>query len=338
MDDRPFNVIVAPSGEKLLSIDQVWICPECGSFATAQETRWGCEGHPGINPQLRHISVSDPYLPVGFNKATVRPLRDPRVAMWSNNYAANASIVGNSVFDLPHKDVIYLVGCGSSLEINGHCLRHVDKKNAAIIVLNDALNWVLNADYFLCMDHAFQNTQGNPNTTAILSPTVRPELPRKTWKDVRWMRSSSVGRPFDEIHRDHSDLWIYDEGLNCTFTAYQLIAQIFNPKAVVLVGLDCGFSNERERIGKPLAWTPGEQWQVFKGMDGRPVLTNSLYTRVMRFTQAIFGWYLKHGCQVINANADGLMPKDWTVQSSEMIAPMQPLPYVIAQANAKGNE
>jgi len=332
----PFNVIETPQGEKMLSIDEVYVCPECGSFASPQETRWGCEGHPGVPPALRHITVSDPYLPVNFNKSTVRPVKDPRVAKWRENYQANAACIGDSVYDLPHKDVIYLVGCGSSLEINGHLLRHVDKRNSAIIVLNDALNWVLNADYFLCMDYAFQNTLGNRNCTAILAPVVRNELVRKPWKDVRWIRSSSTGSPFDEVHKRHPDLWVYDEGLNCSYTAFQLIAQIFDPKALVLVGLDCGFSLYRERIGKPLVYAEKEIYEVHRGLDGSPVLSNSLYGRVARFTSAVLGWFQKHGCQVVNANADGLLPQDMTVQSVQTVAPMTPLMEVVKTANAKG--
>jgi hypothetical protein len=330
-----FQVMQMPdNGQKALSIDQIWVCPDCGCFAQPHEQKWSCEAHPDRPAELKHITVTDPYEAVTFNKATVRPVHDPRVAHWKRNYAANASIIKNSVYDLPQSDVVYLVGCGPSLEVNGHWLRHVS--NGTIITLNDALNWVPNADYFLCMDHVFQNTRGNAKTTAVLAPTVRNELARLPWKDVRWMRSSATGtEPFETIHKRHPDLWLYDEGLNCTFTAYQFIAQILNPKCLVLVGLDCGFSPDRERVGKALSWNDKDQYVVVPDAFGRPTLCNGLYSRVINFTVAMLSWFQKHGCQVVNANAGGALPTQIGIQSVETVAPMQPLPDVIRADNER---
>ena len=251
--------------------------------------------------------------------------RHKRGRLWTDDQKKN-------VLDLPQSDIVYLVGCGPSLEINGHWLRHVN--NGVIIALNDAVNWVLNADYFLCMDHAFKNTLGNPKTTAILAPTVRNELARLPWKDVCWMRSSAVGtEPFNTIHQNHPNLWLFDEGLNCTFTAYQLIAQIFQPKCLVLVGCDCGFSQDRERMGKPLVWNDKDNMLVIPDAFNRPVLSNGLYSRVVAFTLAVLAWYTKHNCQVVIANAGGALPLQIAVESTQAVAEFRPLEQVVQAAH-----
>jgi len=328
-----FQVLyTGPTKERTIGIDQIWVCPECNSFASLTEQKWGCTAHPDRPAELKHITVSDPFQPVSFNKETVRPLKDPRIPHWTRNYAANRPFIKKNVLDLPQSDIVYLVGCGPSLEINGHWLRHVN--NGVIIALNDAVNWVLNADYFLCMDHAFKNTLGNPKTTAILAPTVRNELARLPWKDVCWMRSSAVGtEPFNTIHQNHPNLWLFDEGLNCTFTAYQLIAQIFQPKCLVLVGCDCGFSQDRERMGKPLAWNDKDNMLVIPDAFNRPVLSNGLYSRVVAFTLAVLAWYTKHNCQVVIANAGGALPLQIAVESTQAVAEFRPLEQVVQAAH-----
>ena len=328
-----------PSKRRVLSIDKLWVCPECGSFAVPDQksVQHRCPAHPDTPAQHRHITVPDPYMRVGLNGSTVRPVVDPRKPVWIRNYKANMPrIGGESVYDLPQSDVVYLVGCGPSLETHGHYLRHA--KDGIIITLNAAVIYVLNADYFLCMDHAFNRTHGNKDATAILSATVSPDLLNKPWKDVRWMRSSAQGEPFSAVHKNHPNLRMYDEGLNCSFTAFQLIAQIFNPKVLVLLGLDCGFTQDRERVGKALEWNPNEAYHVIPGVNGRPALSNGLYARIVVFSSAALAWFPKHGCQVINACEGGALARHVTVHSVEEVYEAESLATVIKAVNSRNQK
>ena len=123
------------------------------------------------------------------------------------------------------------------------------------------------------------------------------------------MRSGASDRLTDRIAQEHPNLWKHFEGTNCSFAAYQFIAQLLKPKALILAGMDCAFPERMRRLdGEKIDGPkPGEQFMVALDPDGVPWITNDTYMKIAEMTAAMLLHFSLAGVNVLNATEGGII-------------------------------
>ncbi len=304
-------------------------CLECGCAVPPEMAPPAeCPKHPGKPLHRLYITVPDPFEidpHKDYGWTNTRSLNETYEPALRANYAANKPLMTNkSVWDLPHDDVCYLVGCGPSLELRGQIPLFEKIQRGAVFCMNEAINHVKLAPgsdtrlYFVCVDWkrdsiVTERLKGNPDAIAILSPTVAPEIARLPWKEIRWIRTAGHAPFLDEITKDWPDLWGYFEGINVSFMAFQVMASFIHPRVLILAGMDCAYTEGRKRIGQAFAPEAGQQYVGVTDCNGKPVMTHKVYQDIAAFTEAMMTFFALRGVRVINATEGGILSDRLTV-------------------------
>ena len=331
------------SGLHLCLIKPVWVCPECGKEAPIFEKRitaegtydtYRCPNHPDAKLIQQHhmapdLVSMDPRKDYGWGVSQQHG--DPKARFWEQNYEANRGLIdGQSVWDLPQSNIVYLVGSGPSLKEQ---LPLFDKIGEGVVItLNDAQRYV-KGDYFFTVDFIFENLgpEHARDTVALLPPYATPKLTRLPWKDIRWIRSGAHNPIMERISNAHPNVWHYWEGLNGTYACMQFIVQILKPQIVVLVGMDAAFSGGQDHIGKDLKWD--ETHRVVQGPDNSSWLTSEILLSQRDYMMAQLMYLTLGGIKVWNASG-GIVPEVMHVR----VAPRVELGEAIGKLNGEKQE
>ncbi|HUU46083.1 MAG TPA: 6-hydroxymethylpterin diphosphokinase MptE-like protein [Acidobacteriota bacterium] len=311
------------TGIRMAIMRTVHVCEVCGiEMDVVSRTQQGpmstetyqCAAHPTARFRDAAHMIPDPCMvdpSRDYGWAGSRSTGDKKPTIQRANYNGNKALITDETVDqIPQCDVVYLVGAGPSLKKNAAALKEVT--SGIVIALNAAINYA-QADYFLAIDYAFTNVPAEraKKCDAILATSVNPALAALPWKRRLWMTSGVKAEPQTDIAEAHPKLWRFFEGLNCTFAAMQLIAQQIKPKRIVLVGMDCCFTDGEHHPGEPIAYGGG--LHVVSTRDNRPALSCEILDWQGKYLAAQCEMLAEHNIEVINATEGGALPKVLTI-------------------------
>jgi len=236
---------------------------------------------------------------------------DPeRLKRYELNYTVHKPHIDLSAGDVPESDVVYLVGSGPSLRKNW---RHIlDVTRGVVVGVNQAPALIPTEcmDYFFCIDYSLDGSHwsaGMPNTVGIFDVAATPAVHRGKFKEMRWFVPSSRSAFYDKVRNDFPRLVMLEHGLNVTFSALSWIVRCLKAKTIVLVGMDCAFSDSMRHFDEPLMFDADEEYLVAKDAGGRAVMTNRIYLDMGEWHTGVFYFLKDAGIRVINATEGGIL-------------------------------
>jgi len=141
----------------------------------------------------------------------------------------------------------------------------------------------------------------------VFDAAVSPAVHGLGLKRELWFVPSGRSRFYDGVRADFPHLARLEHGLNVTFTALCWIVRMLKAKVIVLVGMDCAFSDSWRHFDEPLTFDRDEDYLVAGDVNSRAVITNSIYLSIAEWHTAVFYFLTSAGVRVINATEGGLL-------------------------------
>jgi hypothetical protein len=235
---------------------------------------------------------------------------DARLTRYELNYSINKPHIKLSAGDVEESDVAYLVGSGPSLRNNW---RHLLDVSRGVVIGVNQTPLVLTTgrmDYFFCVDPTLDGSHwkhGMGETTAIVDAAATSAVHLGKFREMRWFVPAMRSAFYDRVRADFPSLVRLEHGLNVTFTALSWIARVLKSKTIVLVGMDCAFSDSMRHFQEPLAFRADEDYVVAKDVCGRAVITNQTLLDVAEWHTAALYFLKDAGIRVINATEGGIL-------------------------------
>jgi len=218
------------------------------------------------------------------------------------------------------QDVVYIVGTSPNLDKNGHLLSKIN--NGIRIGLNGAAALVgpQNLDLLVTLEtenstqqcwwwHEEDGTPRDFKGLDLLCPvTANPKLTDYNFDNIRWFIHSGSNALYDEIRNEFEGTLLLDAGFGVSYSALDYAAMM-KPKAIVLVGHDCSFPNNRMHA-------EGERPQeanryvdnVFEvELDGEKHITSGAYEQIGRNLKYVSWFFRRAGIRFINATEGGIV-------------------------------
>jgi hypothetical protein len=235
---------------------------------------------------------------------------DERLRRCELNYVVNKPHVVLSAGDVDESEIVYLVGSGPSLRKNW---RHVlDVTHGTVVGVNQtpAVIPTEHMDYFFCIDGSLEGAEWKcrmQRTTGVFDVAVTPAVHEGHFKEKRWFLPASRSKFYDKARGDFPHLVMLEHGLNVTFTALCWIVRVLRAKMIVLVGMDCAFTDSMRHFEEPLLYRPQGEYVIAKDLAGRAVITNRTYLEIAEWHAAAFYFLKDAGMRVINATEGGIL-------------------------------
>ena len=205
---------------------------------------------------------------------------------------------------------MYLIGSGPGLRKN---FEYIGRIGTGVVVGVNQTARILptdQLDYFFCIDYSLGEEQFPnelPETIGVFDVAVSPQVHRLDLKRELWFVPAGRSRFYDKVREKQPHLVRLEHGLNVTFTALCWIVRILKAKTIVLVGMDCAFTDSWRHFDEPLAFDRNEDYLVAADVDNRAVITNSIYLSIAEWHTAVFYFLKCAGVRVINATEGGLL-------------------------------
>ena len=250
---------------------------------------------------------SRPLDPGAYQSTSSDPERLKRYEM---NYVVHQPHIALSAGDVPHSDVVYLVGSGPSLRKNHEHL--LDVTRGVVVGVNQTPRVIPTErmDYFFCIDYSLNGSHwshGMPRTVGVFDLAATPAVHLGKFRETRWFVPASRSEFYDRARQDFPHLVRLEHGLNVTFTALSWIVRVLKARTIVLVGMDCSCPESMRHFDEPLVFDAGEEYLVAKDVRGHAVITNRIYLDMAEWHTGVF-WFLKDaGIRVVNATEGGIL-------------------------------
>jgi hypothetical protein len=248
-----------------------------------------------------------PLEPGAYRSSELDPERLRRGEL---NYAINRPHIELSAGDAEESDVAYLVGSGPSLRNNWRSV--LDVARGVVIGVNQTPKVIPTErmDYFFCLDGLLDGSHwkhGMPSTVGVFDVAATSAVHLGEWREKRWFLPAMRSPLYERARGEFPHLVMLEHGLNVTFTALSWIVRVLKAKTIVLIGMDCAFSDSMKHFEEPLRFDPAAEYLVAKDVRGRAVITNPVYFEMAEWHTAAF-WFLKEaGLRVINATEGGIL-------------------------------
>ena len=238
------------------------------------------------------------------------PSGPERIEVYEGNYASNKGRIRESADAVEPSDVVYLVGSGPGLRKN---IKHVGRIGTGVVVgINRTAHLIPTErlDYLFCIDSSRTKDPFPvrlPETVGVLDVTVTPSVHGLKLKRELWFVPSVRSRFYDRVREDHPHLVRLEHGLNVTFTALCWIVRALKAKTIVLVGMDCAFTDSWRHFDEPLMFDADAEYLVAQDVCGRAVITNDVFLSIAEWHTAALYFLKCAGIRVINATEGGLL-------------------------------
>jgi len=251
--------------------------------------------------------LTRPLEPTAYRATETDPERLKRYEL---NYVVNKPHIRLSAGDVPGSEIVYLVGSGPSLRKNR---RHLaDVRRGVVVGVNQtpAIVPTERMDYFFCVDWSLDGSHWKgrmQRTVGVFDVAVTPAVHLGNFREMRWFLPAGRSAFYDRARQEFPHLVILEHGLNVTFSALAWIVRALRAKTIVLVGMDCAFSDGMKHFFEPLTFDRSEDYFVASDLDGRAVITNRIYLDVAEWHAAAFYFLKEAGIRVINATEGGIL-------------------------------
>jgi hypothetical protein len=226
------------------------------------------------------------------------------------NYTANKGCIRESADTVEKEKVAWLVDDGPALRKN---IEHIGRiGTGAVVGVNGTARLIATEQmkYLFCNDcpvNGEEFPRKLPETIGVFDVAVDPAAHGLGLKREVWFVPVEVGTFYETVLRDFPDVARLEEGPGVVFAALGWIVRILRAKTIVLVGIDCAFTDSWRRFEEPLEFDREEEYLVAADIRGRAVMTNGKNLETAEWLTAAF-WFLREGgVRVINASEGGLL-------------------------------
>lgn len=260
---------------------------------------------------------------VGLENCAAGGINDAQLAYWHWNYQQLKPYIKKGINQLQGTakgKTVFLVGCGPSLELNGHLIRR--HKDAVVIATNSSIQQIdpTAIDYYGMMDWLGSAITGDknawyagledylPSIKCVSAIYTTPDI-LSHFNDFYFFSHNIPTRGFETpIRSTMKTLGVLDQGLCVLYSMFHL-AYVMEAKNIVFVGADCGYPRGKARPGLWLKRKAGRDYWMEDDIHGNLCATETVYEHIRNHLTAATYFLKKQNpfIRVINASEEGLL-------------------------------